>query len=408
MDEQKLQLTAQFIAAFKPERGQSLIKDSDGNMLWKSDDQILVVSSCIAFFILQTFFASACASESVRDEKILNVFSIVKFPNDGCNTTSKNIYGVCYTASECLSLGGFSSGSCASGFGVCCAFEGSCGGSTSVNNTYFRSTDSDSSPCRFSVCKAGSDICQLKLGFDLFDIAQPSSITPGDDNPHGRTQCQDAQFMATADGPSPPVICGSNTGYHMIIDARDDCNTLSFTWTSSTTRRWNIHIMQIPCTAEWKPPQGCLQYFTGATGYIYSYNYQGSLHLADQNYNNCIRTESGYCSISYTSVSTDSFQISLITPTASPAAIGAVGDSCTLDYIVVSEGGSTAGATTNYDRFCGSLLVHTAGTTAQTIITQKMPFQVGVNFDGTELDEDSPAGTEWSKGFSLYFSQTAC
>lgn len=345
---------------------------------------------------------------STRDGKLLNVFNIVKFPNDGCNSTTANAYGVCYTASECNTLGGTSAGSCAQGFGVCCSFGGICGGSTSVNNTYFRSTDSDTSPCTFSVCKSEADICQLRLGFDTFDIAQPSTIYPGDDNPIGRTQCQQAQFTASSDGPPPPIICGTNTGYHMIIDARDDCNTLSFTWTSSTTRNWNIHIMQIACTATWKPPQGCLQYFTGTTGYLNSYNYAGGYHLANQNYNNCIRTESGYCSIYYTAVSTTSFQVSLITPTASPASIGAVGDSCTLDYIVVSEAGASAGATTNIDRFCGSLLVNTAGTTGQTIYSQKHPFQVGVNFDGTELDEDSPAGNEWSKGFYLYYSQTAC
>ena len=39
-----------------------------------------------------------------RDSKLLNVFNIVKFPNDGCSTAS-GTYGVCYTASECDTLG---------------------------------------------------------------------------------------------------------------------------------------------------------------------------------------------------------------------------------------------------------------------------------------------------------------
>ena len=365
-------------------------------------------SIALSFFILGLCSSTFGQSVSLRHEKLLNVFNIVKFPNDGCNSTIDSTYGVCYTATECASLGGTSSGSCASGFGVCCTFRGYCGGTTSSNNTYFKSADGDSSPCTYSVCKSSSDVCQIRLGFDTFDIAQPSTNLPGDDNPNGRTQCQMAQFTVNSDGPTPPTICGTNTGYHMILDARDECNTLSFTWTSSTTRSWNIHIMQIACTATWRPPQGCLQYFTGTTGYIYSYNYAGGYHLASQQYTNCIRAEAGYCSIAYTAVSTTSFQLSLITPTASPAAIGAVGDSCTQDYISVPIGGQTAGATTNYDRFCGSLLVYTAGTTGQTIKTQKMPFQVGVSFDSTELDEDNPAGTEWSKGFYLYYTQTAC
>ena len=41
---------------------------------------------------------------SERDSKLLNVFNIIKFPNEGCNTTAGS-YGVCYTASECDSLG---------------------------------------------------------------------------------------------------------------------------------------------------------------------------------------------------------------------------------------------------------------------------------------------------------------
>ena len=48
-------------------------------------------------------------------------------------------------------------------------------------------------------------------------------------------------------------------------------------------------------------------------------------------------------------------------------------------------------------RFCGSLFSHTnAGTSTQTVITNKMPFRLGVNFDETELD--STSANEWSKG----------
>ena len=69
-----------------------------------------------------------------------------------------------------LITGGTSAGSCASGFGVCCIFTGNnifcvllkifwptfsgyCGGTTSSNNTYFKSSSTDTSPCQFSVCK---------------------------------------------------------------------------------------------------------------------------------------------------------------------------------------------------------------------------------------------------------------
>ena len=89
--------------------------------------------------MLHTFVGSGGQLVSERDDKLLNVFNIVKFPNDGCNATSGS-YGVCYTSLECSSLGGTSSGSCASGFGVCCLFSGGCGATTSLNNTYFKSS----------------------------------------------------------------------------------------------------------------------------------------------------------------------------------------------------------------------------------------------------------------------------
>jgi len=345
-----------------------------------------------------------------RKEKLLNVFNIVRFPNDGCNSTKSNTYGVCYTASECASLSGTSSGSCAKGFGVCCTFTGSCGGTTSVNNTYFSSSTSDTSPCTFSVCKASSDICQIRLGFDTFDINQPSTNLPGDANPNGRTQCQTAQFSANSEGPSPPVICGTNTGYHMIIEAKDNCNTLSFTWTSDTTRSWNVHVMQIPCTATWKPPEGCTQYFTGATGLVSSYNYQGGVHLASQQYTNCIRAEQGYCSISYTTPALTDFEMNVQTPTAAPVQAAATGDTCTDDYVLLAGGGASAGAASNFDRFCGGALSSIAGPitgpAVPTVYTNKMPFQIGVVTDGTELDATD--ANEWSKGFYIYYSQTAC
>ena len=361
--------------------------------------------------ILQTFGCSEGQLVSERDAKLLNVFNIVKFPNDGCNATSGS-YGVCYTSLECSSLGGTSSGSCASGFGVCCLFSGGCGATTSLNNTYFKSSNSDSSPCTFTVCKANSDICQIRLGFDTFVIAQPSTDYPGDDEPNGRTQCQEAQFTADSDGPPAPVLCGTNSAQHMIVEARDTCNQLSFSWTSTTTTtpEWNIHIMQISCLAQWKPQDGCLQYFTGLTGYVKSFNYDGGYHLANHQYTACIRAERGYCTIGYSQVTTTSFQISAITPTASPTAIGVLGDSCTTDFIILAGSASSDDANTNYDRFCGSLLVQSPSpaTTTGTVYTNKLPFLVSVNFDGSELDEDSPAGTEWSKGFYLYYSQTSC
>ena len=40
--------------------------------------------------------------------------------NEACDAGSSSRNGTCYTAAECSALGGSSSGTCASGYGVCC------------------------------------------------------------------------------------------------------------------------------------------------------------------------------------------------------------------------------------------------------------------------------------------------
>ena len=55
-----------------------------------------------------------------------------------------------------------------------------------------------------------------------------------------------------------------------------------------------------------RAPTDCVQYFTGTAGSVKSYNYAGGQILAGQRYNNCIRTEKGYCAIQWKESSTTS------------------------------------------------------------------------------------------------------
>jgi len=52
-----------------------------------------------------------------------------------------------------------------------------------------------------------------------------------------------------------------------------------------------------------RPPPGCLQYFTGLSGRISTFNFdsgrEDSIHLADQNYRACIRRETSFCCVQY-------------------------------------------------------------------------------------------------------------
>merc|ERR1719234_296013 len=80
-------------------------------------------------------------ANATASQRALSVFSVVKFPNSACASSTAGRNGTCYTSSECTSYSGTASGSCASSFGVCCIFEKTCdGGSVSQNLTYFTSS----------------------------------------------------------------------------------------------------------------------------------------------------------------------------------------------------------------------------------------------------------------------------
>jgi len=89
--------------------------------------------------------------------------------------------------------------------------------------------------------------------------------------------CADDAFSVSSPGHSgSPVICGFNSGQHMIVDASEECHTVAFHLGSaaSTSRTWDIKVTQYYCGEESVAgPQGCLQYFTGDTGTVSSFNF---------------------------------------------------------------------------------------------------------------------------------------
>merc|ERR1711936_102424 len=178
---------------------------------------------------------------TTRQQKQLSLFSVVQFPNDECvsSTTSPTTTGTCLTSSECTSRSGTASGSCAAGFGVCCVVSTStCGASVSTNITYIRNpgypssyTPTSAGTCSFTINKASDDICQLRLDFQT--MSGYTATTAG--------ACT-ASFEATGQTmKNPPVICGTNTGYHMYVEfgtTATDSITLKHTL-DATQKSWN-------------------------------------------------------------------------------------------------------------------------------------------------------------------------
>merc|ERR1711963_168336 len=143
-------------------------------------------------------------------------------------------------------------------------------------------------------------------------------------------------------GVGTPVICGQNTGQHVYVDMgtlAGDTATLNFAFGSnSANRAWEIKVSQVPCSARYAPDPGCTQYQTGLTGRITSFNFLSTSdnHLANQNYNVCIRPEEGFCCIQY-QVCNDPGSFSLSGGAQDPAdatkQVSIAESSCTLDYI---------------------------------------------------------------------------
>merc|ERR1712095_200157 len=110
-----------------------------------------------------------------------------------------------------------------------------------------------------------------------------------------RGACITDTFTASSSAGAVPVICGTNTGQHMIVDSDGEtCSTASFTFGGTATNRaYDIKVLQFDCKNEMGGPTGCLQYFSTDMGTFSSFNYGGvpenpdmsGAHLANQNYN---------------------------------------------------------------------------------------------------------------------------
>ncbi|XP_059088779.1 uncharacterized protein LOC131884900 [Tigriopus californicus] len=136
----------------------------------------------------------------------------------------------------------------------------------------------------FTICKASSDICRIRLDFTTFSIAGPSvgttSITAPIPDGNGGIlgDCLTDSFSLTSPGSqASPVICGFNTGQHMIVDASALCHKATFDFSGTgTTRQFDIKVTQYVCGDERGGPDGCLQYFTGNVGTVASFNFPTS------------------------------------------------------------------------------------------------------------------------------------
>jgi len=413
-----------------------------------------------------------------RHEKAIGIFNVVRFPNNVCDTGGNgNMNGTCYTAEECTARDGVATGSCADGYGVCCVITLSCGDTTSENCTYLNQ-DASNTPatddgdenlsCTYTICPATTSVRRIRLELSAFQIADPfqpaedGSATNQDDAGSSIGHCLTDRLNVIGVGAAIPTICGFNTGQHMVADTDGtECVKAIFSFApgGGTSRNYRIHVLQFDQFNDMGGPAGCLQYFTGQMGMVNTFNWNGigaSTHLANQNYQVCIRQRIDACRICWSPVNAVGMEGTIaiagafgISNADAPdettpvngmgnAACKATADATSQDFIIIRQGnagGADNGAGLNnaeiaagelgVDLFCGRFLNNVAMQSVDvTICSRATPFRLGVHFDGSETAAaaagakdmvktqeasstaaGSPIGTQ---GFSLGFEQIAC
>lgn len=350
-----------------------------------------------------------------REKRLFSIFNIVTFENAGCVTKSDStMRGTCYSTSECASKGGIADGNCAAGFGVCCMFVVStCGGAVNQNCTYIRNSEfpataAASQTCKFSFNRICDGLCQIRLDFDNLKTADPP--ISGADLVGLCTSSGDTVIATSPTNASPPTVCGTLTGQHMYLETGNTGSAGDVTLTFGTgtgTRTYKIKVTYIECSNRSKAPEGCVQYFTGTSGTITSYNYPQQL-LAGQQYASCIRQESGFCTVNFQEtqgLTSDPFE--LYGTTADTPDAGALSDVGACNQNSVEVPLSTAISQTG-PKICGAQFSNVDNSPVGTIVPSNvLPFQLTTFTDQTL--GGSIATTNYQlDGYSLDFRQVAC
>jgi len=358
---------------------------------------------------------ASTAMAKPREAKAFSLFSVVTFPNDECTTVmDPTMRGLCITAEECTDQGGTASGNCASGFGVCCFTTVTEAGTTITNNvTYIQNegfptavlgTGPVTVATRAFMVQGGENICQVRFDFEaptVFEgpVAGACGGGVADEITVGQTSTTIGSFQN---------LCGTLTGQHIYVenDGANPAATLTIaTSVTPLARTWKILVRTIECDSPAKAPGGCLQYFTGTSGNILSFNAGANGALIDNLlYNICIRREAGMCSYtvrqarSATGAMPDAF---LIPAAAAVLAAGAGGVGAAVDcnegaFLVIPNSDETD------PKYCGAILTAISMETAASLVTGNgAQFQITVS---TTAANDGAA----MSGFDLVYSQVGC
>jgi len=361
-----------------------------------------------------------------KQGKAFSLFSVVTFPNNECTTLmTPAMTGVCVTSDECQNSGNTiatASGNCASGFGVCCFRRIEEAGTVTEDLTHIQSvgfpmavTALNANPAVDAPALAwnimtDANCCAVKFEFISAQLRAPAAGACGDTlNVATPARNPGAGFI-------PGNLCGVLTGQHLIVDTNRAGGAMAATLTIDTDgnagdRFWKILVRRIECNSDALPPAGCLQYFTGLSGRITSFNGAQTANaqsmLQNLNYNICIKRGAGMCGVVYREAggAIDSFGLGQAdtNANANPAVNGEVtgktgiGATCGTanagkgQYVQIQPVG----------KICGGVFGPEEGMAKAGPVTSN-EFQVGVVVTAGNAD------IQPSSGFDLLYSQAPC
>jgi len=330
--------------------------------------------------------------------------------------------GVCVTSDECKNSGNTiatASGNCASGFGVCCSRRIEEAGQVTEDLTHIQSvgfpmavTALNANPAVDAPALAWTIMTDANCCAVKFDIISAQLRAPA------AGACGDTLTVTTPARNShvPGALCGVLTGQHLIVDTNRAGGAMAATLTIDTDanagdRFWKILVRRIECNSEDLPPAGCLQFFTGLSGLITSFNGAQTADaqsvLQNLDYSICIKRGAGMCGVVYREAggAIDSFGLGQAdtNANANPAVNGEVtgktgiGATCATanagkgQYVQIQPVG----------KICGGVFGPEEGMAKAGPVTSN-EFQVGV------VSTSGTPAVQASSGFNLLYTQTPC
>jgi len=360
--------------------------------------------------------ASVATALPARDKRAFSLFSVVTFPNEECVTNMEGQRGICLTADECQTDGNvraMASGNCASGFGVCCFRSANTYPVTitsnlvNIQNTDFPMAETALNGAvapaqlnRVVNVQGQGNVCAVKFEFLNVALNAPAAGT-----------CADTITVTTpnrnpAAGFVPGALCGTLTGQHVFVDVAPGNNAMAAVLNINTAnapgaRTWQIRIRCIDCNDKVRRPtsSGCLQYFTGLSGTITSFNGalmgNAQMMLINQNYAVCIKRGPGMCGVEFTEALEAGGAINSFALGGAGAAAGDVGGptgvgtgTCPNQFVLI--GGL---------EICGGSLSEVEGETVAGPVRSST--------FGLQVVSDTTA-TQANSGFSLRYRQLPC